>query len=50
MFTQLTQDLLDLRVTEKGRSGGGGLAAFPICCSIVISLCSSSSSSKVEPE
>lgn len=49
MFAQLTQDLLDLRVTEKGRSGGSGLAAFPVCCSIAISLCSSCSS-KVEKE
>ncbi|MGD0713417.1 MAG: hypothetical protein ABSB24_04435 [Gaiellaceae bacterium] len=44
MFAQLTQDLLDLRVTEKGRSGGNGLAALPLCCSLVISLCSSCSS------
>ena len=44
MFTRLTEDLLDLRVTEKGRSRGDGLAALPLCCSLVISLCSSSSS------
>lgn len=49
MFDQLTQDLLDLRVTEKGRSSADGLAALPLCCSLVISLCSSSSS-KEEPE
>jgi hypothetical protein len=44
MFDELTQDLLDLRVTEKGCSSGSGLAAFPLCCSIIISLCSSCSS------
>jgi hypothetical protein len=43
MFAQLTQDLLDLRMTEKGRSGGNALAAVPLCCSLVISFCSSSS-------
>jgi hypothetical protein len=48
VFTQLTKDLLDLRVTEKGRSAPQGLAAIPICCSIVISLCSSCSS-RAEP-
>lgn len=44
MFDQLTEDLLDLRITETGRSRTNGLAAFPLCCSLVISLCSSSSS------
>ncbi len=45
MFDQLTEDLLDLAVTEHGRAVGGALPAFPLCCSIVLcfTLCSSSS-------
>jgi hypothetical protein len=48
MFDNLTEELLDLTVRERGHDGRGlALVAFPLCCSIVISLCSSSSS-KVE--
>lgn len=40
MFTRLTEELLDLRVTELGqRPAGAAVPAFPLCCSIV--LCSS---------
>ena len=44
MFEQLSDDLLDLTVAERGRGGISPLPAIPICCSIVISLCSSCSS------
>ena len=46
MFDKLTEALLDLTVRERGRDGRGlALVAFPTCCSIAISLCSSSSCS-----
>ena len=50
MFDKLTDELLDLTVTERGHAGvGDAIVAFlPLCCSLVISLCSSSSSSKDE--
>ena len=42
MFTRLTEELLDLRVSELGqRPAGYALPAFPLCCSLVI--CSSCS-------
>jgi hypothetical protein len=42
MVDELTDELLDLRVTERGSSAvGNAFAAFPICCSIA--LCCSSS-------
>jgi len=45
MFERLTEDLLDLAVTEHGQPVGSALPAFPLCCSIVLcfTLCSSSS-------
>jgi len=45
MFERLTDDLLDLAVTEHGRPVGGALPAFPLCCSIVL-CCSSSCSAR----
>jgi hypothetical protein len=45
MFEKLTEELLDLRVTERGTPAvGNAFAAVPICCSIV--LCCSSSCSE----
>jgi hypothetical protein len=46
MFERLTDELLDLTVTERAHAVGNALPAFPLCCSIVlcIELCSSSSS------
>ncbi len=45
MFDTLTDELLDLKVTERGQAAvGNALAAFPICCSLAISLCCTSSS------
>ena len=42
MVDELTDELLDLRVTERGSAAvGNAFAAFPVCCSIV--LCCSSS-------
>jgi len=47
MFDQLSEELLDLRVTERGSPAvGNAFAAFPICCSVV--LCCSSSCSERE--
>jgi hypothetical protein len=47
MFDELTDELLDLTVTERGHAGvGDAIVAFPICCSLAISLCCSSSSSR----
>jgi hypothetical protein len=44
MFSRLTEELLDLRVSELGqRPAGYAVPAFPLCCSIV--LCSSCSCS-----
>ncbi|HLX19577.1 MAG TPA: hypothetical protein VKR23_05445 [Gaiellaceae bacterium] len=49
MFDELSEELLDLRVTERGSPVvGNAYAAFPLCCSIV--LCCSSSSSGRDPE
>ncbi len=45
MFDRFEEELLDLSVTERGHTAEGyALAGFPLCCSIVLSLCSSSSS------
>jgi hypothetical protein len=45
MLDELTEELLDLTVTEHGHAGvGDAIVAFPICCSIALSLCCSSSS------
>ncbi|HKI91514.1 MAG TPA: hypothetical protein VJ986_04375 [Gaiellaceae bacterium] len=50
MFDKLTDELLDLTVSERGLGVGNALPAFPLCCSIVlcVQLCSSSSSRPVE--
>jgi hypothetical protein len=48
MFDTLEDELLDLAVTERGHtSPGHALAAFPLCCSLVVVL--SCSSSRVDP-
>ena len=45
MFDKLTEELLDLTVRERGRDAvGHALAAFPLCCSLALSLCCSCSS------
>lgn len=45
MFQKLTEELLDLRVTERGSPAvGNAFAAVPICCSVV--LCCSCSCSE----
>ena len=37
MVDELTDELLDLRVTERGSTAvGNAFAAFPICCSLVL--------------
>ena len=47
MFDKLSEELLDLRVTERGSPAvGNAFAAFPICCSVV--LCCSSSCSEAK--
>jgi hypothetical protein len=47
MFDKLAEELLDLRVTERGSPAvGNAFAAFPICCSVV--LCCSSSCSETK--
>ncbi len=44
MFDELSEDLLDLALTERGHvSDGHALAAIPLCCSLVIVLSCSSS-------
>jgi hypothetical protein len=49
MLDQLTEELLDLTVTERGhRRAVDAIVAFPMCCSVV--LCCSSSCSRVENE
>ena len=48
MFTRLTEDLLDLAVTEHGVPTGGALPAFPLCCSVVLCCCSSCSARAAE--
>ena len=49
MFDKLPEELLDLRVTERGSPAvGNAFAAFPICCSVV--LCCSSSCSEAKQE
>jgi hypothetical protein len=49
MFDKLEDELLDLAVTERGHTAPGhALAAFPLCCSIVLVL--SCSSSRIEKE
>jgi hypothetical protein len=46
MFDALTQELLELKVTERGiKPGPNGLPAIPLCCSLVLSLCCSCSCS-----
>ena len=46
MFDALTEELLDLSVTERGRGPlADAVVAFPICCSLALSLCCSSSCS-----
>ena len=46
MFDKLTEELLDLTVTERGRGVGNALPALPLCCSLALcfTLCSSCSS------
>jgi hypothetical protein len=47
MFDALTKELLDLKVTERGHTPvADSVVAFPICCSLALSLCSSCSSEK----
>ena len=47
MFDQLAEELLDLRVTEKGSPAvGSAYAAFPLCIAII--LCCSCSKSTNE--
>jgi hypothetical protein len=49
VFEKLTEELLDLRVTERGTPAvGNAFAAIPICCSVV--LCCSSSCSEIKDE
>jgi len=37
MLDELADELLDLRVTERGSPAvGNAFAAFPICCSVVL--------------
>jgi hypothetical protein len=49
MLDELGEELLDLRVTERGSPVvGNAFAAFPICCSVV--LCCSSSCSELKTE
>jgi hypothetical protein len=37
VFEKLTEELLDLRVTERGTPAiGNAFAAIPACCSIVL--------------
>jgi len=50
MFEAVTEELLDLTVTERGYGVGNALPALLLCCSIVlcVQLCSSSSSKPVE--
>lgn len=49
MFDKLSEELLDLRVTERGSPAvGNAFAAFPICCSVV--LCCSSSCSEIRED
>lgn len=46
MFDELAEELLDLRVTEKGSPAPGSAhAAFPLCIAIV--LCCSCSKSRI---
>jgi hypothetical protein len=48
MLDELADELLDLRVTERGSPAvGNAFAAFPICCSVV--LCCSSSCCQRKP-
>lgn len=43
MLDELSEELLDLKVTERGSPAvGNAFAAIPLCCSVV--LCCSSSS------
>jgi hypothetical protein len=50
MFDALTKELLDLKVTERGHAPvANPVAAFPICCSLALSLCSSCSSCQEKP-
>ena len=47
MLNELADELLDLRVTERGSPAvGNAFAAFPICCSVV--LCRSCSKTTEE--
>jgi hypothetical protein len=49
MFDALEDELLDLAVTEMGHTTPGhALAAFPLCCCLVLVLSCSSSKSTVE--
>jgi hypothetical protein len=50
MFEALTKELLDLKVTERGHAPvADAVVAFPICCSIALSLCSSCTSCQEKP-
>ena len=47
----MSEELLDLAVTERGLGYGNALPAFPLCCSLVICIslgCSSSCSSQLQ--
>ena len=51
MFDAFEEELLDLTVTERGHAAQGHvLAGFPLCCSLVLCVTLSSSSSSSRPE
>ncbi len=46
MLDELTEELLDLTIIERGHASPGTvIAAWPLCCSLALSLCCSSSCS-----
>jgi hypothetical protein len=50
MLDKLADELLDLRVTERGSPAvGNAFAAVPLCCSLVL-CCSSSCSAPTKAE
>ena len=47
MFDRFEEELLDLSVTERGHTAEGfALVGIPLCCSLVLQLSCSSSSSR----